>query len=253
MASPRLNLTGDPALSLSVGAGFIDPLGFHDATPSFSWKLPEGVKQQTAYQIKVQGEALVWDSGWVDSDQSVTVPYAGEALQSRQQLEWRVRFKDEKGKDSNWSELANFELGLLSNSDWSAQWIRTAVQAPAKVEKVSCLRRGFEVEGAVKCARLYVAARGVFEISINGEKVGVDYFANGFTSFTKRLDALTYDVTDQLKGGANSLDALLGYGWYAGRFGWAGQRQVFGKFPELLRSQILVWLGSCPNLSLRSG
>ena len=84
-----------PAKSLRVGEGFVDPLGFHDATPTFSWMLPDGVKRQTAYRIELKDVdlnegAVVWDSGWVESDQSAFVPYDGDPLQSRQRLNWRA-------------------------------------------------------------------------------------------------------------------------------------------------------------------
>ncbi|MEQ9023472.1 MAG: alpha-L-rhamnosidase N-terminal domain-containing protein, partial [Pseudomonadales bacterium] len=201
----------------------------------------EDIKHQTAYRIEVSGESVVWESGWVESDQSVLVPYGGEYLQSRQQFEWRVQFKDEGGIASDWSEPGTVELGLLSKSDWSAKWIRPATNAPEDVEKVSLLQRRFELDGSIEKARLYVTARGLFEVSLNGVKVGNDYFANGFTSYSNRLDSLTYDVTDQLQQGDNSLDALLAYGWYAGRFGWSGQRQNYGDYPELLLQLEVVY------------
>ena len=228
-----------PAIALTVGDGAVNPVGYYDSAPTFSWKLPVGVEKQTAYHIEVsdqtsKDDSVVWDSGWVASDQSVFVPYAGQSLTSRQRLEWRIRFKDETGKESPWSASANFELGLLSNSDWKAKWIRPAADAPPEVEKVGLLRRTFDVNGSIKHARLYVTARGIFEISLGGQKVSNDHFANGFTSYSNRLDSLTYDVTNDLKEGANTIDAQLGYGWYAGKFGWKGERQVFGKYPELL-------------------
>ena len=302
---------------LTVGEGFIDPLGFYDATPTFSWKLPKGVEKQSAYQIEVNGEHLLWDSAWVESDQSVFVPYGGDVLDSRQQLEWRVRFRDESGKESKYSKPASFELGLLSAKDWEAQWIRPMV-APApeftlikalyrsiknpnrnkdvtallqakikdntlsvKVsndelggdpaneeikelvvtydisgkkhteildenksgtfplannieERVGVLRRKFKLSGKVDHARLYVTARGVFELQLNNEKVSKDYFANGWTSYKHRLDVMTYDVTKNLKSGSNDLTALLGTGWYAGNIDFRGQRYYYGTHPELL-------------------
>jgi alpha-L-rhamnosidase len=229
------------AHSLNVGEGFIDPLGYHDATPRFSWKLPEGVKHQTAYRIEASGESADWDSGWVESDQSLLVPYGGEPLASREKLEWRVQFKDESGSASSWSEPATLELGLLSKDNWSAKWIRPARVAPEGVEKVSLLQQGFDLDGTIEQARLYVTARGLFEVSLNGEKIGNEHFANGFTSYSNRLDSLTYDVTEQLQQGENTLDALLAFGWYAGRFGWSGQIQNYGEYPELLLQLEVVY------------
>src|SRR2546423_905906 len=115
---------GEPAHALTVGDGFVNPVGFYNPMPVFSWKLPDGVKKQTAYRLEINAGEKLWDSGWVESDQSTLVPYRGAPFSSRQQVGWRVRFRDENGKDSGWSELAHFEMGLLSSKDWKAQWIR---------------------------------------------------------------------------------------------------------------------------------
>mgnify|MGYP003338825725 CR=1 FL=1 len=86
LAVNGLCLAADAPKDLSVGEGLGEPLGYHDATPMFSWKLPAGVKRQTARQIELTGDGVKWDSGWVESDQSVFVPYGGEPLRSRQQI-----------------------------------------------------------------------------------------------------------------------------------------------------------------------
>lgn len=249
-------LGADGPKRLVVGEGFTNPLGFHDATPTFSWMLPTGVTSQTAYHIEATDSAsgsIVWDSGWVDSDQSHLVPYAGEPLGSRQRLNWRVRFRDDAGAESPWSENAHFELGLLSSDDWKAQWIRPADQAGGEAavsddqngeadvppdentgEPVATLRHEFPVSGEIAHARLYVTARGVFDLHLNGRRVGNEHFANGWTAYEQRVDTLTYDVTDQLKSGDNQIVARLGMGWYAGRLAWKRAKNLYGKQPELL-------------------
>ncbi len=207
-----------PAHDLSVGEGFINPIGFHDATPTFSWKLPTGVIKQNAYAIEVtQDGQPLWESDWVTSDQSVFVPYKGSPLQSRDQIDWRVRYRDEKGQESPWSEPARCELGLLNADDWQAQWIRPVDTPDMKQEPVCWLRRSFDASKAVQQARLYVTARGMYQIHLNESKVNHDHFANGWTTYAKRLDTLTYDVTQQLQTGDNHLQVALGTGWYAGR------------------------------------
>ena len=244
------------AHSLTVGEGFVEPLGFHDATPSFSWKLPEGVKAQSAFQIEVrdlQSRTTVWDSGWMESDQSVLVPYGGTPLASRQQLAWRVRFRDETGTDSDWSELAHFEMGLLTSKDWKAQWISPKEEADPKKEAVAWLRREFPASGKIAHARLHVTARGVFEIELNGEKVGNDHFANGWTSYKHRLDTLTYDVTAQLREGGNAITAMLGTGWYAGRIGWKHQKNLFGQHPELLLQLEITYQDGATEILVSDG
>lgn len=224
---------GTAAHSLTVGEGFVDPIGFYDRSPVFSWKLPASVKKQTAYRIEVSGDKS-WDSGWVESDRSSFVPYDGKPFASRDRGEWRVRFRDEKGKDSGWSEPAHFELGLLSVADWSAKWIRPSQEIPSEGEPAAWLRRGFNVDKKIASARVYVTARGLFELHLNGIRVGNDHFANGLTSYTKRLDTLTYDVTGMFRDGGNKIEAMLGMGWYAGRFPFARRKGYYGTNPELL-------------------
>lgn len=223
----------DAAGSLSVGEGFINPIGFHDSTPVFSWKLPEGVSKQNAYRIEVRGDEVIWDSGWVESDQSVFVPYGGKPLASRQQATWRVDYRDETGEASGWSESASIELGLLGAEDWTAKWIRPAADLP-ELESTSWLRREFPVKGEITKARLHVTARGLFEIHLNGDKVGNDEFVPGWTSYDNRIDTLSYDVTSSLKKGSNAIGAMLGTGWYAGKIGFRGEENRYGSQPELL-------------------
>ncbi|MFV0416051.1 MAG: family 78 glycoside hydrolase catalytic domain [Chthoniobacterales bacterium] len=239
------------AHSLRLGEGFKNPLGFHSAMPTFSWKLPVETKRQTAYQIQVNFDDDHWDSSWVESEQSVLVPWEGKPFRSRQRAEWQVRFRDENGTCSDWSETAHFEIGLLQHKDWSAQWIRPTEDIDLKTEPVSWLRRHFSLTEEIVRARLYVTARGIFEIKINGRRVGRDYFANGFTAYDKRIDTLTCDTTSLLQAGQNTIEAMLGTGWYAGRFPFdADTRGVYGKNPELLlQLEVFRTDGSCETIS----
>jgi alpha-L-rhamnosidase len=225
-----------PPQKLTVSEGFVNPIGFHDPSPAFSWHLPDGTSSQKAYQITVtSGDKPLWDSGWIESTQSTFVPYQGAALTSRQQAQWRVRFRDNKGAESPWSDPAHLEMGLLSAEDWKGQWIRPAAELPTGKEPVAVLRRSFQATKPVAQARLYVTARGLFEASLNGKRVGSDYLTPGWTSYLKRLDTLTYDVTSQLVPGQNNLEVLLGTGWYAGRLTWEKNKSaLYGKVPELL-------------------
>lgn len=222
--------------SLTVEEGFSEPIGLHDPTPRFSWKLPEGTTSQTAYHIRVHSrDNSLWDSGWVDSAQSVLAPYGAEPLKSRDRAKWQVRFRDENGEESAWSDAAHFELGLLSAADWRAQWIRPAGEHAVDVERVGWLRRRFSLQSNPAQARLYVTARGLFEVRLNGRRVGDDHFANGWTSYHKRLDSLTYDVAEHLQAGDNVIEVTLGTGWYAGRFPFGTKEHgPYGAHPEAL-------------------
>lgn len=233
-ASLSLATAAEPAHSLTVSEGFTNPLGFYDASPTFSWKLPVGVERQAAYQLEVTSDGETWDSGWVESDQSTLVPYGGKPFESRDKVEWRVRYRDAAGDESKWSEAATFEMGLLSKDDWQAKWIRPSQDRPDVREPVAWLQRSFDLPAGVKQARLYVTARGLFDLTLNGKKVGQEYFANGWTSYNNRIDTLTYDVTDQLAKGENKFAASLGCGWYAGQLMGKKDRGIYGQLPELL-------------------
>lgn len=230
-----------PAHSLTVSESFTDPIGFYDSTPTFSWKLPRRTAKQSAYRVEVTSDELLWDSGWVESDQSVLVPYEGEPLTSRQQVVWRVNFRDGAGQPAGWSEPATIEMGLLSSRDWAASWIRPAAEIDTAQERVAWLRKGFGVSKPVRRARLYVTARGVFQASLNGTQVGSEVLAPGWTSYSKRIDTLTYDVTNLLERGHNAIGVALGTGWYAGRLGWKHDKGLFGRFPEALVQLEIVY------------
>jgi alpha-L-rhamnosidase len=230
--------------SLVVSEGFENPIGLYDNEPSFSWKLPvsENIKSQTAYRVVVASDpqllpkrADLWDSGEVDSDQSVWVKYNGTPLESRQKAYWQVMFRDQAGKKSAWSEVGNFELGLLNNNDWKAKWIslpRVKMDTTKEgyfLYSPQYLIKDFNLEEKIEKARLYITSKGVFEAQINGNKVGDEIMTPGWTPYKKRIETLTYDVKDLLCKGENIIGIVLGEGWYSGRIGY--NRKAWGKKP----------------------
>ena len=94
-------------------------LGIRVTEPRLSWRLPDGVPGQLAYRVTTSNG---WDSGRVDSDQSVLVPYGGPALSSGQRVEWQVKVWTDRG-ESGWSAPSVFETGLLDREDWQARWV----------------------------------------------------------------------------------------------------------------------------------
>lgn len=220
-----------------------NPLGIDVTAPRFSWRLESerrGVRQ-TAYRILAasqedslaEGKADLWDSGKLESDQSILVPYAGQALTSRQRVFWRVTVWDEQGEASQ-SEPSWFEMGLLRPQDWQAQWISPWLQGGARsTVPVPYLRKAFQLPGEVAWARLYVSAVGVYACSLNGQAVGEDVFTPGWTDYNKRVQYQVYDVGALLQAGDNALGALLGDGWAVGFVG-LGNRQHYADKPKFL-------------------
>ncbi len=210
-----------------------NPLGIDVARPRLSWRITTTERNtvQAAYQVQVSrnGKPL-WDSGRINSDSSVFVRYAGPSLESRTRYVWRVRVWDAKGRASPWSQTAFWETGLLQPSDWMAAWIGTAPSPTDSLGGPSPLfRRAFRLTGAVASARVYATSLGLYELYLNDQRVGDQLFTPGWTSYNRRLQYQTYDVTPLLHSGDNAIGAVLGDGWYRGNLGFNGQRNVYGK------------------------
>ncbi|WP_448249078.1 family 78 glycoside hydrolase catalytic domain [Thalassotalea agariperforans] len=219
--------------ALTVGEGFNEPLGYYESAPRFSWKIPANAESefQSAYQVQVASSpalldsaADLWDSKKVLSSETSWIKYQGQALASRAQLYWRVRIWDENSQVSAWSEPQKIELGLLTNTDWQAQWIGHPDTELAKKPSKATLatpqyfRKSFELTKEIKQARLYITAKGLFKPFVNGVEVSTkDVMTPGWTPYQKRIETLTYDLTEQLNQGANTLAASLAGGWYSGR------------------------------------
>lgn len=227
-----------------------NPLGIDAARPRLSWRLASSERNtmQTAYEIQVanseanltRGKLLFWDSGRVVSEASVFVDYAGPPTVSRTRYFWRVRVWNTSGRSSTWSPVAHWETGLLAPEDWSARWIGPEPTASDSLPAPSpLLRRAFRVSGPVRSARLYVTSLGLYELHLNGQRVGDQLFTPGWTSYLHRLQYQTYDVTALLRPGENAVGAMLGDGWYRGYLGFFGQRNLYGR-RLALRAQLEI-------------
>jgi alpha-L-rhamnosidase len=140
-----------------------------------------------------------------------------------------VRVWDDRGTASEWSPAAWWEMGLLSPTDWHAKWIEPAVDEDTKAPAPSpYLRREFTITGDVDRARAYVTSHGLYELHLNGQRVGDQVFTPGWTSYNKRLQYQTYDVTNALKKGINAVGVVLGSGWYRSELAWRGNRNLYG-------------------------
>ncbi len=187
--------------------------------------------EQTAYEVEVTrgGDVGVFR---VESSEQVLVAWPAAPLASRESASVRVRVA--QGEEwSPWGASASLEAGLLEAGDWSARFVSPVslggLQTPAPV-----LSRVIEVPADVVRARLYATAHGTYVATVNGQRVGDEVLAPGWTSYHHRLRYQTYDVTDQVRRGQNVLEVLLGNGWYRGRLGFQGKRALYGNRLALL-------------------
>jgi alpha-L-rhamnosidase len=224
-----------------------NPQGIGIVNPRLGWQLvseKRGV-MQTAYEIKVSaatGKAgVVWSSGKINSDQSVHVEYKGEPLRSAEKYTWQVRVWDNSGKASAWSEKAYWQMGLLKPGDWKAKWISVGYEEKGDPHPAQQFRKEFSASKKIKSAVAFITAHGMYEAQINGQRVGDDYLTPGWTSYNKRLQYQTYDVSPLLKNGANAVGVTLGSGWYRTQLAWSNNKNIYGKDLALLFQLNIVY------------
>jgi alpha-L-rhamnosidase len=217
-----------------------EPFGIGESAPRLSWitTSPEPNWRQTAYEIEARfPDGSVSTTGKVSSPDSLLITWPFAALSSRDRASVRVRVWGPAGADPcPWSEWADVEIGLLDRTGWTATLISPATPDDrATVPPVHLFRRSFGVEAPITHARLYATAHGVYDIEINGQPVGDQVMAPGWTSYNHRLRYQTYDVTGHLQQGENAIGAWVGEGWFRGRLVWgAGRRNIWGTQAGLL-------------------
>ena len=219
--------------------------------PRFSWnyETTENEVVQQSYRIIVastgdnaqKGIGDLWDSGVVPSNQMLYIPYAGKELQSRDKAYWKVittvAAKGKKAKVE--SEVKSFEISLLNQDDWQAQWIGHEFEDDVLVGKprlaARYLRKEFALKSDIKEARLYVSGMGVYSAYLNGSEVAPEELLKPTLSwYSKRVYFNTYDVTEMLNSGDNAIGVILEGGRYTSiRYNeanpnWDGTNHVFG-------------------------
>ncbi|HVX86428.1 MAG TPA: family 78 glycoside hydrolase catalytic domain [Phycisphaerae bacterium] len=192
-------------------------------TPRLGWAVgAEGKRgvMQGAYRVVVASSAAalardegdLWDSGRVAGAASVLVVYGGKALAEGQVAYWKVKVWDQNGGESAWSETGMWRAGMAR---WEAKWIGfpgdDADKAP---EAAPCFRHEFSVRAGLVHATAYVCGLGQYDLQLNGQKVGPAVLAPGWTNYARTCLYDTYDVTQQVREGANAVGVMLGNGMY---------------------------------------
>ena len=194
------------------------PVGIDAGTPRLSWMLPDGVVKQTGYQVVVgtdsagvaSFEGNMWNSGIVESD-DVLVRYSGIPLEPFTRYFWKVTAWDQD-QTAIESGVDFFETGMMGTENWQGCWIGDGHDREYK--PAPYFRKEFSVGKGIRAARAYIAVGGLYELYINGERIGDHRLDPMYTRFDRRNLYVTYDVTDRLQEGANAVGVLLGNGWY---------------------------------------
>ncbi|MGP0030031.1 MAG: family 78 glycoside hydrolase catalytic domain [Acidimicrobiales bacterium] len=90
-------------------------------------------------------------------------------------------------------------------------------------------QRTFVLEKTSAKARIYATAHGVYELHLDGERLGDLELTPGFTSYRSHLEFQTYDVTDTMTPGEHTLTATVSDGWWRGAVGFTHQDCCYGK------------------------
>ncbi|RYM07116.1 alpha-L-rhamnosidase [Sporolactobacillus sp. THM7-7] len=224
---------------------FENPIGIDVRRPRLSWQLESDERDvmQKAFRLQVaedpRFQKMLLDTGRVFSDCSIHIAVEDLEVFSLKRYYWRVKVWDREGRQTDWSETAYWEMGLLDSEEWRAKWIVSGEQTFA--EKPPYFRRIFRTAKPIQEARIYATSRGLYELHLNGERVGDRYFTPGWTNYNKRLQYQTYDVTSLLKTGENIVGAIVGKGWFSGNLGWQGRKNIYGSRSGLLLELHIVY------------
>lgn len=204
-----------------------NPLGIDVPEPRLGWRIEADEQRvmQTAYRILVssslellaQEKGDCWDSGRTETDTSQWIVYSGKRLKQHTTYYWKVKVYTNKGETS-WSEPALWSMGPLGEVGWRGQWIGLdrAVDGESETQwsrlAARYLRKEFVLQKAVKRAMVYIAGMGLYELFINGERVGDQQLAPAPTDYRQTILYNTYDVTSLLRNAGNAIGVTLGNG-----------------------------------------
>jgi alpha-L-rhamnosidase len=257
MLLPFQKLVAQVSLQNATCEMLVNPLGIDVIQPRFAWQIlaEERNVMQVAYQVLVASspeklgadEGDLWNSGKVNSASSIHVSYNGKLLSSRMKCYWKVKAWTNHGQ-TKWSANNSFAMGLLYYKDWPKGWIGFERAFPWDETKTNSrlsaryFRKEFQSNKQIKSATASIVGLGLYELYINGKKVGNDVLTPAPTDYTKNVKYNTYDITDYLKTGKNAVGTILGNG----RFFAMRQHEkpykikTFG-FPKMLMNIHIVY------------
>jgi alpha-L-rhamnosidase len=199
----------------------LNPIGIDASHPRLTWFMTDEKPDagQSAYEIVVGTDSMKvlagsgdkWTTGKIMSSQML-VTYNGTTLEPFTRYFWNVKTWNALGNPSANSITCSFETGMMGVYNWKGTWITDTRDIQLKPAPI--FRREFSAVKHIHSARAYVAAGGLFELYLNGERVGNHRLDPMYTRFDRRTLYVTHDVTNLLKEGKNAIGVMLGNGWY---------------------------------------
>ena len=206
-----------------------NPMGIDVPQPRLGWQIVSAERDvvQTAYRLLVAstveklqaGQADIWDSGRRETDESILIPYEGPRLKPDTYYYWKVQVWTNLSETPQESDPQHWLTALFTDKDWKpSQWIGYDGAFPWEDESLHArlgaryLRTEFKLDKEISRAVLHIAGLGLYELHLNGQRLGEDVLTPGPTDYRKRILYNTYDVTEQLNQGENALGVILGCG-----------------------------------------
>lgn len=198
----------------------IKPIGVDAPNPRLSWRMQSTAQGafQSAYRVYVgtdslqvvEGKGGEWDTGKVAADQS-KITYQGKSLQPFTRYFWAIELWDQNNQASR-SMVTSFETGMMGMDNWKGSWISD--RNDVNLLPASYFRNEITAGKKIRSARAYIAVAGLYELYLNGEKIGNHRLDPMYTRFDRRTLYVSYDITANLQQGKNAIGVLLGNGWY---------------------------------------
>lgn len=217
-----------------IGVDYLNnPLGI-TSLPQFSWIIESDEKNivQKSYRIQVSLKenfsCISFDSGEVEDSDSAQIIIGNLSLISATRYFVRVRIRTTEGAESGWSQTSSFVTGICDEVLWKGKFISAEDKSESNISKGTLIRGEIEVTKKVKEAYAFTTALGLYQLFLNGQRVGKDWMSPGWTSYNKRLLYQTYDISKYIFPGINTVGASLGAGWYKGTMGFLGERNNYG-------------------------
>lgn len=199
----------------------VNPIGVDVIHPRLTWKMKserQGVMQKACQVIVgtdsaevAGGKGNIWESEEIFAT-SMPVIYRGPELQPFTRYFWTVKVLDEKENWSDFSKVAYFETGMMEKENWKGNWITDTYDYYLK--PAPYFRKSFKIHKKVESARAYIAVAGLYELYLNGNKIGDHVLDPMYTRFDRRTLYVAYDVSHNLQKGENVVSVILGNGWY---------------------------------------